>query len=277
MKDVISASELNENLSNDNLIVLDASPDATASGKVALYQSLRIPNARRFNIKAHFSDKSSLFPNTIPSAEQFEIGCKMLGINKDSHIVVYDNLGIYTSPRVWWLFKMMGHDKVSILDGGLNDWIKQGFETVEKSTILATFEPGDFKSAVDLNLVVNYEDVCVNGVTNDFLLVDARAAGRYDGVEPEPRKHLQSGSIPNSINIPFKSLLDNGKFKSKNKLRQIFEEKINTSKPLVFTCGSGMTACIVMLAYIQVGGESRFLYDGSWSEYAELQNLKTDV
>ena len=120
---LISTEWLNENLSLDNLIILDASPASTVGGKVSPFPDVSIPNARKINIKEQLTNKESDFPNTVPTDSQFEKVCRSLGINKDSKIVVYDNLGIYTSPRVWWLFKVMGHQAVGVLDGGLLDWV----------------------------------------------------------------------------------------------------------------------------------------------------------
>ncbi len=272
-KEVVSAEWLNNNQSNKNLIILDASPKKTISGKVSTVADLCIPNARIFDIKGTFSNQESNFPNTVPSAAQFEKACQSLGIYKDSKIVVYDNLGIYTSPRAWWLFKTMGHENISVLDGGLPEWVKAGFETVKKSTVIQEFPKGNFKSKINEEFVIEYETVIENTVSNNFKIVDARSTGRFSGTADEPRKHLKSGSIPNSINIPSSSLLENGKFKSIEDLREIFTKKTTKKDKLVFSCGSGITACIVMLASEIAFKKSRYLYDGSWTEYAELQNL----
>lgn len=272
-KELVSSEWLKHNSSNENLVILDASPKRTVSGKSSALNDLCIPQARLFNIKQDFTDKNSELPNTVPSASQFEQAAQALGINTNSEIVVYDNLGVYTSPRVWWLFKLMGHEHVCVLDGGLVDWVESGYETVPKADLKDDFIVGDFKSKLEEEYIVKYEEVLENMETKKLQIVDARSKGRFEGTEKDPRKHLQSGHIPNSINIPYKSLLENGKFKSKEELNKIFTENVTTPRDLAFSCGSGMTACIVMLASEIAFQKSRYLFDGSWTEYAEKQNL----
>ena len=275
-KEIISVDWLKNNLTDRELVILDASPKSTISGDASLYVNACIPNSRAFNIKEKFTDKTSQFPNTIPSPEQFEKECQLLGINANSKIVVYDNLGIYTSPRVWWLFKVMGHEKVWVLDGGLPEWDRAGGEMVEKGNANEAYEKGNFKSDFQKKYLVKYNDIIDNIESKKFLVVDARSEGRFLGTDPEPRKHLKSGCIPNSVNIPYKTLLEDGKFKSKEELRNIFESRISEEQQLVFSCGSGLTACIVMLASEIAFGTNKYLYDGSWTEYAELSNLKVE-
>lgn len=272
-KEIVSAEWLNNNLTKEKLVILDASPTSTAKTKASSLGELCIPNARIFNIKERFTNKAGAFPNTVPTPAQFEQECQVLGINADTEIVVYDNLGIYTSPRVWWLFKVMGHQNIRVLDGGLVEWLNKGFETVKKSDLKQTYPIGNFKSNFQEAYVISYEDVLENSDTDAFLVVDARSEGRFNGTAAEPRKHLQSGHIPGSINIPYKSLLEDGKFKSTLELSALFEEKVPNEKELVFSCGSGLTACIVMLASEMAFKESKYLFDGSWTEYAERQNL----
>jgi len=276
-KTIVSVKWLNNNLSDKNLIILDASPDSNVSGLSASEDEKSIPKSRHFDIKKNFSNKKSPFPNTVPSPQQFEEECRVLGINNSSKIVVYDNLGIYSSPRVWWLFNVMGHDNVSVLNGGFNEWIRQNYNTVLKSELEIDYDRGEFVSQFQQEFVITYEDVLQNIELESFEIVDARSEGRFSGVAKEPRVHLKSGSIPNSKNIPYQLLMENGKFKSKEKLREIFIDRLKDSEKLVFSCGSGLTACIVMLASELAFKKSTYLYDGSWTEYAELQNLKTET
>lgn len=272
-KELVSVEWLQNNLSNDNLVLLDVSPKQTVTGKTSSNSELCIPHARIVDVKQQFTNKESDFPNTVPSPSQFEQACQALGINSNSSIVVYDNRGVYLSPRVWWLFKTMGHENVSVLDGGLPEWIKNGYQTVKKSETTQEFKTGDFKSNFNKQHIVTYQDVMDNIESNKFLIVDARSAGRFQGTDKEPRKHLKSGSIPHSINIPYQSLLEDGKFKSTEKLKELFKETTSSDKKLVFSCGSGITACIVMLASEMAHKKSKHLYDGSWTEYAELNQL----
>lgn len=275
MREIVSTEWLNQNLSNPNLIILDASVKTSANGKEFEKFDRTIPNTRLFDLKNVFRDKASSYPNTIPNPQKFKLECRKLGINNDSEIVVFDNNGIYSSPRVWWLFKVMGHQKISVLDGGLPDWIKNEFQTEKKQ--VKTFEMGDFEVQFDKTLVVGFERILENTIKKKFTIVDARSISRFNGTGKEPREHLKSGSIENSVNIPYQEVLRDGKYKPKSELKVLFEKKCNSDKELVFSCGSGMTACIVMLA-CQIGfGNSLKVYDGSWTEWAERNNLKNVV
>jgi len=270
---IVSVDWLKENLQKEEIVILDASPKSTANKTFSEFHHLTIPSSRLFQIKEKFTDQESEFPNTVPTQEQFQIECRKLGININSEIIVFDNLGVYSSPRVWWLFKMMGHENVKVLDGGLPEWISKGYETVEVANHDQQYEEGDFSADKQNDLVLTYEDIFKNRKTKEYQVVDARSSGRFNGTAEEPRKTLQSGKIPNSINIPYQSVLDNGKFKSPEELREIFSEANQSGADLVFSCGSGMTACIIMLASQIASYESRILFDGSWTEYAIRERL----
>jgi len=261
---IVSAEWLNNNLHTPDLVILDASYQKNR-------QETQIEGARWFDIKNAFSDTSSAYPNMLADATKFEKNCKILGINKSSHIVVYDNLGIYTSPRVWWLFKTMGHEKISVLDGGFPVWTKLGFAVEDVKT--RVYKTGDFEANFDAESMKSFEFVKDNISTQNSLVVDARSAGRFNGTEPEPRKGLRGGNIPNSVNIPFKNLLnEEGKYKSKEELTSIFNTTIPEDKPLVFSCGSGITACVVLLASEGILENDKAVYDGSWTEWALREN-----
>ena len=271
MTDLVSVKWLHQNLDDENLVLLDASLKSTAEGKNSSHKNLSIPTARYFDLKSKFSDQNSPFPNTIPSEQQFEAECRKLGINQASKIVVFDNMGIYSSPRVWWGFKAMGHENISVLNGGLSEWINHGYLTEDRK--VKEHVRGDFKAQFQKEFVKNYEDILNNLNSELFQVVDARSEGRFNGTANEPRKHLKSGHIRNSINIPYAQLLENGKYKSELELREIFDLKRGNEKEMVFSCGSGLTACIVLLASRIAGYESKYVYDGSWTEWAELQKL----
>ena len=275
MRELVSIEWLKENLYKKDLILLDSSLTKTIDGKKTEFKNLTIPTARYFDLKANFSDRNSPFPNTIPAKEQFELECRKLGINNSSEIVIFDNLGIYSSPRVWWMFKVMGHDKVSVLNGGLNEWIKRKLPTVIRTH--EAYEDGDFKAYPNEEYIVNYSTIKKNTDQQIFTLIDARSKARFNGTENEPRKELKSGNIKNSINIPFKDVLSDGKFKSKEELKKLFKNMCNYDDKLVFSCGSGLTACIVLLACEIAFKKSKFVYDGSWTEWAEKNNLKNVV
>ena len=258
-----------EHLNDVDLVILDASA-ATATGQVSEYENIKIRGARYFDLKKDFSDSNNPLPNTMPSAVQFQIACRKLGINTTSKIVVYDNLGVYTSPRVWWMFKAMGHSNIAVLDGGLPDWIKNGFKVEVKNQI--SYDKGNFVARFNEEMMVDFDLVFQNTTTQKALVVDARSEGRFQGTQPEPRKDLRSGHIPNSINIPYESVLQDGKFKSRVELNEIFNEIKTEKRPLIFSCGSGITACIILLASTLVLDKKNSVYDGSWTEWAKKVN-----
>ncbi|MFK7936333.1 MAG: sulfurtransferase [Saprospiraceae bacterium] len=273
MTELVSTKWLAAHQNDKDLIILDASiKKVTAS--TSTENNLTIAGARFFDIKGSFSDSNSAFPNTLPPAAQFELECQKLGINSHSKIVVFDKLGVYSSPRAWWMFRVMGHENVAVLDGGLPAWIKDGYPTTPQTD--ETYPTGNFKATFQPKLVKSYQDIVENIETEQFNVLDARSAGRFNGTAPEPRKHLQSGHIPKSTSLPFTEVLENGKYKSADELQAIFENKNLSDNDLVFSCGSGITACIIMLASEIAYKKSPYIYDGSWSEWAELQNLKVE-
>ena len=271
---LVSAAWLNEHLADENLVILDSSPATNVSGLKSDLDGLVIPGARYFDLKGQFSDPKSPYPNTLPSPGDFEKAARSLGINGNSRIVVYDNLGAYTSPRVWWMFKSMGHEEVSVLDGGLGDWVKSGFETVDAHQ--KSFEVGDFVSHFHPETVKSISEVIENIEQSSFELVDARSKGRFEGTAPEPREGMSSGHLPNSCNLPFEEVLNDGKFKSPGELRQIFSDLKLSDKPITFSCGSGLTACIILLAAEQVLPNQKSVYDGSWTEYASTPGVEIE-
>lgn len=267
---LVSSKWLHENINNPDLIILDASESTNKAGETRAYNDQKLPKSRCFNIKSNFSDPKGEFPNTFPTAKQFENGCRILGINNSSLIVVYDNLGIYTSPRVWWMFKTMGHENVHVLNGGLPDWIDNGFETDE--FYYSNSQLGDFTANLQSDQVRSINFIKTNITDQGHLVIDARSEGRFNGTAKEPREGLRSGHIPNSVNIPFGDLLENGKYKSKADLKEIFERQGVSDQSLVFSCGSGITACIVLLAAEMIMDNPTSVYDGSWTEWATLMN-----
>ena len=270
---IVSAEWLNEHLNEKDLIILDTSPKSNVSGLASEFDNIQLPGARYFDLKNDFSDSSSEFPNTIPSPEQFETNIRALGINNSNTIVVYDNLGIYSSPRVWWLFKTFGHDKVFVLDGGLPEWVNSNFVTEEKTS--GNYSLGNFITHYKAENVRLYNNMKRNISSNEELIIDARSSGRFNKTTPEPRKELQSGCILNSDNLPFQDVLENEIFKPKKELKTLFLNLNPEGKPLIFSCGSGLTACIIALAYEIAFNKPFAIYDGSWTEWATKENLKT--
>ncbi len=270
MKVLVTTTWLKQQLDNPNLIILDSSPQSNVSGLKAPYTGIKIKNARHFDLKNTFSDKESTLPNTLPKPEYFEKECQKLGINKDSIIVVYDALGIYTSPRIWWMFKTIGHNNVAILNGGLPSWVEQELPT-ESLSVKSNWDFGNFKSEINTSLLANMTDVIEATTRTDIAIIDARSKARFTGEAPEPRANLSSGHMPNAYNIPFKEVLDQYEYASVEDLTNIFNRIPKDKTHYIFSCGSGLTACIIALASTIVNDNTFAIYDGSWTEWAEKQ------
>lgn len=269
MKILVSSEWLNENIHIQDLIILNASQKTNPVKKDTTIENLQIKNARDFNLKENFSDTTSLFPNTLPSVETFEKESRILGINNSSVIVIYDDKGLFFSPRVWWMFKVMGHRKVYVLDGGLTDWKQKGFLTEPKVT--SHCAKGDFTATFNSEMIKSMDAIKKNIRQKNELLIDVRNSKRFTGIAPEPRMNIPSGSIKNSINIPYESVLENGNYKHREALTEIFKAHNIDYRPLIFSCGSGITACIVLLASELVLSNKKSVYDGSWTEWATNQ------
>ncbi|MFK7954275.1 MAG: sulfurtransferase, partial [Ekhidna sp.] len=267
----VSSKWLSENLEDPDLIILDASEKSNVSNLKSEFPDLQIPKARYFDTKNSFTDKENSIPNMLPSPTLFQEGCRKLGIEKKSKIVVYDNLGIYNSPRVWWMFKLMGHKSVAVLNGGLPDWIKNKYKTEPIESI--EYEQGDFISHFQPNLVKDASVILNNIHSHNFIVLDARSSGRFHATAPEPRADLKRGHIPDSINLPFTEVLTDGKLIPKKELEQRLSKLELKNKPLAFTCGSGITACIILLALETINNNPKSLYDGSWSEWGQLEGV----
>ena len=260
---LISVQTLAENLSAKNLIILDASMKPVTNVGDAIAETY-IPNSLRFDFDNDIKEMNTSLPHMMPSPEFFTDEVQKLGINKDSAIVVYDNVGIYASPRAWWMFRAMGHEQVAVLDGGLPAWINAGYETAPTLKGQPA-QRGDFISNPQTDSFIDSSYV-LKAIHNPQLTIfDARAEGRFDGAEPEPRPNMKRGHIPNSINIPFSSVLESGKMKSKSELQSMFESYKDNQK--VFYCGTGVTACTLALAADQAGQKNFSVYDGSWAEW----------
>lgn len=264
-KSLISPQELSTLLEeNKNVILLDASPKSNVSGLQPQHPNKYIPNSIGADIKEFFVNTEGKYPNTIPSKARFENSCNQLRISNSDFIVIYDNLGIYSAPRVWTLFKHFGHDKVVVLNGGLDAWIEEGFETVESLT--QPKPKTGYTVDSESNLIEEMDYILSKFEDPSIQIIDARSEARYNGSEPEPREGLSSGHIPGSGNIPFKNVLSDGRMKSKDELHEIFDS-IDSQKEVIFSCGSGLTACILKLAYDQIGTQPSKIYDGSWTEW----------
>ena len=271
MNPLVSVSWLSQNLNAPNLVVLDVSLESNIANIKVEFPGIQIKGARYFDLKRNFSDLESRLPNTLPNPKYFSLACRNLGINNNSTIVVYDNIGVYASPRVWWMFKSMGHKNIAVLDGGLPLWKNKNYPT--ESIQNRVLPEGDFKAKFNPNLLKKAFKIIENITSKEAILVDARSNGRFFGLIPETRKNLKSGHIPNAINLPFLDVLKDGKFISTNEISDIFKKLKIDKRPKIFTCGSGLTACILILASTLISEDNHFLYDGSWSEWGQLKGV----
>lgn len=269
-KPLVSVDWLHTHLDTKNLIILDCTIPKVTDKSIVLEKKQQIKGAIFFDIKNTFSNTKALFPNTVLSAKEFEKQVQKLGINNQSCIVVYDDLGIYSSPRVWWMFQLMGFNNIAVLNGGFSEWKKYNF-SVEIKKPKATLK-GNFKAKYQPRKIKFTEDILSLIENNKILIIDARSKGRFYATEPEPRNDVKSGHIPNSLSLPFVEVLQKGKMKPKKELKNIFRE-YTYKQELIFSCGSGITASILALAAELAEIKEYSVYDGSWTEWGSSANL----
>lgn len=271
---LICVEQLLDMKSDENLIILDASMLHPLPGQNNDVEQGAIPGAIRFDIEEVFSDKQAPFPHSRLTASQFQSAIRKLGVNKASKLVVYDNMGIYSSPRAWWLLKSMGASEVFVLDGGLDAWLKAGHSLVTHSEAQSS---GNFESEAEGNLFIDSPEILRNLDKPNIQIIDARSHSRFLGLEAEPRVGVRSGHIPGSVNIHFRELTENGSMKTKHQLEALFSQrKISHDATLIFTCGSGITACILALAAEQIGYKKLRVFDGSWAEWGASPSLPVE-
>ena len=263
---VVSADWVEKQLGAPEFRIVDASwylPAQNRSG-VAEYAAGHIPGAVFFDQDV-IADHSSGLPHTVPSPEFFSAEVGKLGIADTDTIVVYDGPGIFTAPRVWWLFRTMGAKNVFVMDGGIDGWKKEGRPL---QTDLPEPAPAVFHTNFNPYAVTSFEEMRGIVTTRAKQIADARGAGRFTGEEAEPRAGMRSGHMPGARSMPSGTFSEGGTFKDLASLRRHFEQSgIDLSKPVVTSCGSGVTAAIITLALHSLGHEDNTLYDGSWSEW----------
>lgn len=262
----VSADWLQERLGSPGLTIVDGSWYLPAQNRNARaeYEQAHIPGAVFFNHDTVVDPRSEL-PHALPSARHFEQHASSMGISHKDTIVIYDGPGMFTAPRVWWMFKMMGVENVYLLDGGFDRWKAEGRPVTSEPTKVAScaFIP-KFNAAA----VANFDEISRICADGSCQIADARSQGRFEGTEPEPRAGMRSGHMPGAKNIPIAELSRNGELKSPAELREVFEKYgIDLTKPVVTTCGSGVTAAVISLALHELGHTENKLYDGSWSEW----------
>lgn len=269
---LVSTDWLAQHLDAPDVRVVDGSYHLGTVGRSgrAEFAAEHIPGAVYFDID-DISDAGSTLPHMVPSPEKFASRVRKLGLGDGNRIVVYDNSDLWSAARVWWMFRLFGHQDVAVLNGGLAKWKAEG-RPLDDMPIVP--RERHFTPRRDATLIRDVTDVARASKVGDQQIVDARAADRFAGKAPEPRAGLRSGHIPGSRNLPYTDLLDNGTLRPESELRTAFETAgVDLSKPVITSCGSGVTAAVLGLALYRIGHRDWGLYDGSWSEWGAFDDL----
>lgn len=276
-KTLVSTKWLADHLNSPDIRIFDAtyilgddSRDARAE-----YEVCHIPGARYFDID-DVADHRSELPHMAPPIEKFMSRMRSLGVGDGHQVVVYDTAGLFSAARVWWLFRLMGKTDIAVLDGGLPKWIAEGHPVEDMTPIIRDRHMTVSRQA---HLVKDVTQVAAASKLGDYEIIDARSAERFYGREAEANTSLRSGHIPNAKNVHYASLLnDDGTLKDNTKLKAIFAAaKVDLTKPVIASCGSGVTANIVTLALTRIGHTNHSVYDGSWSEWGMPSDLKIET
>ncbi|MFN4282085.1 MAG: 3-mercaptopyruvate sulfurtransferase [Alphaproteobacteria bacterium] len=277
---LVSTDWLADRLGRPDLKILDGSWHMPAQNRDAKaeFAAARLPGARFFDIDA-IADTASSLPHMLPAPADFGAAVGALGIGNEDDVVIYDSVGIFAAPRVWWTFRAFGHSRVAVLDGGLPKWRREN-RPLETGAVVAAPTPKNFRASPREKLVRDAAAMRDNIDSQKELVLDARSEGRFKGVEPEPRAGLKGGHIPRSRNLPFQALIDgaSGTMKPAEDLRAIFAAAGVTAKQRVTaSCGSGLTAAILAFGLYLTGRDDVAVYDGSWSEWGALPDAPIET
>ncbi len=272
-KTLVSTDWLAAHLNDPDLRIIDASwylSDMERDGRTE-FNAAHIPNARFFDID-EIADLRSDLPHTAPPVEKFISRMRAMGVGDGHQVVAYDGTGVFTSPRVWWMFRLMGKTDIAVLDGGLPKWQAEGHPVEDMQPIMRDRHITVRRQA---HLIKDVTQVAAASKLGTHQILDARSSGRFQGIEPEPREGLRPGHIPGSISLYYRDLQnENGTMKSTDALRAVFKAaKVDLNKSIITTCGSGVTAAIINLALERIGHDRHAVYDGSWSEWGMYNDL----
>ena len=261
---LVSVAWLAAHLGEPQLVVLDAhmQPPSAPASEAPVVQ---IPGARRFDFDKQICAPDTSLPHMLPTPELFSQRVQALGLDNDSLIVVYDRIGIFSAPRAWWMLRAMGHSRVAVLDGGLPAWLAAGHATEPEHPYQGA--QGNFVAQLQPGLFCDADTVAQELVSGRRPVLDARSEARFKGLEPEPRAGLRAGHMPGAVNLPFGKLQQNGKMRAVEELKAEFAPLLGEQQAPIFSCGSGVTACILALGAELAGYQGLTVYDGSWSEW----------
>ena len=265
---LVDVDWLHQHLQHPDLVILDASWHMPATGRNGRseWQKARIPGARFFDFDGRICQQNNPLPHMMPDESQFADEARLLGLNSDSAVVIYDSVGLFSSPRVWWMLRSMGLENCAILDGGLPAWRAAGYATSETDAE-ESYPAGDFVARFDSRLFSDAESVLAALEEHSCVVLDARPGVRFRGEVAEPREGLRKGHMPGAINLPFSDLCADGRLKSETELQAIFDGLAITGDRMICSCGSGITACVIAFAAYRAGYQNLSVYDGSWCEW----------
>lgn len=272
----VGADWLAEHIDDPEIQIIDArmaSPGQEDRNVAQEYLNGHIPGAVFFDIEA-LSDHTSPLPHMLPRPETFAVAMRELGVNQDKHLIVYDEGNLFSAPRAWWMLRTFGVEKVSILGGGLAGWQRDDLLLEEGAVELPE---GEFNAAFNPEAVVKVTDVLLASHENTAQIIDARPAARFNAEVDEPRPGLRRGHIPGALNVPWTELVRKGELKTTDELDAIFFGRgVSYDKPIIVSCGSGVTAAVVLLALATLDVPNVKLYDGAWSEWGARADLPVE-
>jgi len=276
-KSLVTTSWLADHLDDPKVKIIDGSWHLPTTGRDGHkeYLNMHIPGAVYFDIDK-ISNSSSKLPHMMPSSKIFSSNVSKMGISNSNKIIIYDSDGLFSAPRVWWMFRAFGHENVSVMTGGFKSWIN---ENKPVSDHLPKISKGDFLGQLNTDMIKSLSEIKNNIVNNKELVLDARASNRFNGSEPEFRPGVRSGHIPKSLNLPYNKIINNdGTFISNQELVDVFNKLgANEEKSVITTCGSGITACILGLGLHLTGRNNWTVYDGSWTEWGSNKDVEIEV